>query len=209
MAAFMAQFNWVDYVFIAVFGLSILAGFVRGLVREVLALLVLVAAFVVAIIFSNSLATHFTQSAGTDSQTLSYLAIGISFGVLFTATVIAGAIISFFLSLIFQSTVLGFGNRLLGAIFGFMRGFIINLVIVFVVQLTTFGEKDVWKQSKLVGFFQPSAAWLSGVVSPTFEDLKSKFTKQINDATKSATETAAPSTDTAAPSSETTTQPAE
>lgn len=187
MSEFMAQFNWVDYVFIAVFTLSVLAGFVRGFVREILALLVLIAGFVVATIFANSLAAYFTQSTGAsaDSQVVSYLSVGISFGVIFTGTVIAGSILSFFLSLIFQSTVLGFGNRLLGAVFGFGRGFIINLVIVFVVQLTAFGDNDAWKQSKLVEFFQPSAAWMSGVVAPTLEDLKAKFTKQATDAAAS------------------------
>jgi len=181
MPEMISGFNWVDWVFVAVFVLSILAGFVRGLLREVLAVFVLVAGFVVASIFANSLATYFTNSAGSsaDSQSLSFLAIGISFGVLFVGTVIAGSILSFFLAVIFRSTVLGFGNRLLGAVFGFARGFLINLVIVFVVQLTAFGDNDVWKQSKLVEYFQPPAAWLSGVIAPTLDDLKAKFTTHV------------------------------
>ncbi len=191
MADFIGQFNWVDWVFIAVFILSVLAGIVKGLVREVLALLVMVAAFVIAIIFAHSLANYFVQSGsngGSETQAMSYLAIGISFGVLFIGTLIIGAILSFFLSLLFSAGVLGIGNRLLGGLFGFVRGFIINLVIVFVVQLTAFGDSNTWKHSKLVEMFQPSAAWLSGVVSPTLEDLKAKFTKGASEAAQSATQ---------------------
>lgn len=174
-----AEFNWVDYTFIAVFVLSTLAGFVRGLFREVLALIVLAAAFVVATMFANSLAAYF-GSASTMQQVasveqVSYAALAISYGVLFAGTMLAGAIISFFVSLIFQATVLGIGNRLLGGLFGFMRGFAFNLVIVFIIQLTSYGKSPAWQQSQLVEKFKPAAAWLSGLVSPSLEDLKKKF----------------------------------
>ena len=185
----LADFNWVDYVFIAIFVVSILGGFVRGLLREVLGLVVLVAAFIVAMMFSNALAVYFTSTASVQQavttagasadQPASYLAVGISFGVLFLGTVIVGAIINFFINLVMKATVLGIGNRLLGGLFGFFRAILINLVIVFVIQLTSMGDSDAWQQSQLVTLFQPTAAWLSNIVAPTYEDLKAKFSKTM------------------------------
>jgi len=192
MAEYMSQFNWVDYIFIAVFVISILGGIARGLLREVLALIVLVAAFIVATLFSNTLAVYFTNTdtmqhavtqasavAGTNAaQPATYLAVGVSFALLFLGTVVIGAILNFFISLILQATVLGVGNRLLGGLFGFVRGLLINLAIVFVVQLTSFADGDVWKQSKLMPMFIPAAKEMSKVVAPTFDDLKKRFETQ-------------------------------
>ncbi len=48
----MATYTWVDYVIILIFSLSILAGFGRGFIKEAISLITLIAAFVVAIMFS-------------------------------------------------------------------------------------------------------------------------------------------------------------
>jgi membrane protein required for colicin V production len=185
----MANFNWVDYIIVAIFILSILAGFGRGLVKEVVSLITLIAAFVVAIMFANPLATAFTSSSSVQNavsqastaigasaaQPVSYLALGLSFGLLFAGTIIAGAIISSILNLAFQTGILGIGNRILGGVFGFFRGYIINLVMIFLVQLSPLGSQSWWQQSQLVGAFQPQVAWLGDLVSPSLANLKAKF----------------------------------
>lgn len=186
----MQAMNWVDYVILAIFILSVLAGLFRGLFREIIALCTLIAAFVVATLFASPLATAFTtsdtvqnavnQASSSDAaQSVSYVAIGLSFGVLFIATMIVGAIIGLILNMIFQGTVLGIGNRLLGGIFGFFRGFLINLVLIFLVQLTSFSNDPVWTQSQLVAYFQPAVQWLGNTVSPSLANLKEKFDKSM------------------------------
>lgn len=181
--------NWVDYILIAIFLFSTLAGFGRGLVRELISLATLVAAFVIAILFSHSLAAMITSSGSVQSvvgqasntmgmdasQPVSYIALGLSFAVLFAATLIAGAIIGFFINMAFQVGILGIGNRLLGAVFGFCRGFLINLVIIFVLQLTPFSNQAWWQNSQLVNAFQPAVQWLGTIVSPTLSGLKEKL----------------------------------
>ncbi|EKD72123.1 MAG: CvpA family protein [uncultured bacterium] len=188
-----ASFNWIDYVIIGIFFFSIIAGLIRGLAKEVISLLTLIAAFIVASMFSSKLAAMFTASSSVQgivdqasssvgvsaAQPVSYAAIGISFAVLFIGTIIVGAIVGFFLNLAFQSGILGFGNRLLGGIFGFARGLIINLVLVFVVQLTPFGNETKWHESYLVNSFQPAVEWLGKMVSPALADLKEKFSQSM------------------------------
>jgi membrane protein required for colicin V production len=191
-----SNLNWVDYIFIAIFLFSMLAGFGRGLVKEVVSLATLVAAFVVATMFANSLALQFTSSASVQSvvsdasnaigvnaaQPVSYAAIGLSFGLLFAGTVIVGAIVGFFLNMAFSVGILGFGNRILGALFGLCRGFIINLVIIFMFQLTTIGTSTWWVQSQIVQMYQPSVVWLGAIVSPSLANLKQKATDALQNA---------------------------
>lgn len=187
--------NWIDYILLTIFGLSVLSGLFRGLFREILSVCTLIAAFIVATVFASSLATTFTSSqtvqnavnqasssGGVDpAQSATYVALGLSFGLLFIGTLLVGAIISFILNLIFKASVLGIGNRLLGGLFGFFRGFLINLVLIFLVQLTSFSNDAAWTDSQLVALFQPSVQWLGNLVSPTLADLKAKFNKKLED----------------------------
>lgn len=185
----MSNLNWVDYIILGIFFLSIVAGFARGFVREVISLITLIAAFVIAIMFSNALATMFTSSssvqnaitqAGVEaSQPVSYLALGISFIVLFVGTILVGTILGYILNIAFQRGVLGIGNRIFGAAFGFVRGFLINLVLIFCVQLTPAGEEPFWHQSQLVVAYQPAVQWLGNIVSPSLANLKTKFDETI------------------------------
>lgn len=195
----MSNLNWVDYIILVIFFFSILAGFGRGLVREVISLLTIVAAFVVASMFAGSVADAFTSSASVQtvvsqasastgvnaSQSASYIALGLSFTILFVATIIAGAIIGYFINMAFQAGVLGIGNRLLGGVFGLVRGFIINLVIIFVVQLTPFASQAPWQQSQMVVSFQPAVVWLGGIVSPALANLKQKIGSSLQDVNSS------------------------
>jgi hypothetical protein len=49
------------------------------------------------------------------------------------------------------------------------------MVIVFLVQLTSYAQQDWWKKSRYVPLFQPAVVWLGSFVSPTLENLKSTF----------------------------------
>lgn len=192
----MEGFNWVDYIFLAICFISILAGFTRGLVRELLSLIILIAAFAIAATFANQLAVHFTSSEsvqhvvnqttnaiGTSTeQPVSYAAIGISFAVLFLGTVIIGCLIGFFVNVILQTSVLGIGNRLLGAVFGLGRGLIISLVIIFLIELTPMHSEEWWQNSQIVQKSKPTVVWLGKVVSPSLDDLKSRFEEAMKKA---------------------------
>lgn len=185
----MLNFNWVDYVIIAIFLLTILSGFIQGFIKKVISLAALVAAFIIAITFSNPLATAFmshpsvqnnlasvSSTTGVNAtQPATYLALGISFGLLFAATVLVGTLLSYLIGAAFQTGILGIGNRLLGAIFGLVQGFLINLVLIFILQLTPLTNQSWWQQSTFVGSFQPAVQWLGNVVSPTLSNLKEKF----------------------------------
>ncbi len=191
----MSNFNWVDYLFIAIFILSIISGFIRGIVKEIISLLTLIAAFIIATAFSSRLAEYFTHTAQMQNavdqastamnvnagQPISYVTISLSFALLFAGTIILGAIIGFFINLVMSAGILGIGNRLLGGVFGFCRAVIITIAIIFVVQLTSFGDDEAWHQSQLVKQSQPAVQYVGKIVSPGLANLKERFTKSMSE----------------------------
>lgn len=192
----MDNFNGVDYFFLGIFLFSILAGFTRGLLKEIISLLSLFAAIIVGATFSSALAASFTSNAGVQtvvsqasssinmdvSAPVSYVAIAIAFGVLFAGTLIIGSIVGFLLNLVVSFGILGLGNRILGALFGFGRGFLINLVLIFMIQLTAVGALPGWGGSQIVQGYQPYVTWLGGIVIPGFAGLKEKAQQSLQGA---------------------------
>src|SRR5438046_202814 len=122
----MAEFNWVDYTIVIIFFFSILAGLLRGLVREILAIFTWLGAFVISVLFSSKVAALFTGSdagqsviSGTSSavgtnttESISLVSLGLSFICLFLLTLIIGSLISSLLNQAVNGTGLGVINRL-------------------------------------------------------------------------------------------------
>lgn len=194
----MENYNWVDIVILMIFFFSILAGLMRGIVKEVLSVLTWIAAFVIASLFASDVANMFTHSnagqaviSGTTNaigsnveSPVSIVSLGLSFICLFLVTLIVGSLFTSVISRAVDSAGIGFANRLFGGVFGIFRGFLINLMIVFVIQLTSYDKESWWTQSKLVPFFQPAAAWLGNLVHPGLEGLKTKMSSTLQDATQ-------------------------
>lgn len=195
----MSQLNFVDIIILIIFFMSMMVGFVRGLVSEVISLATLIAAFVFAIMFSNALAGYFTNTqsvqavvAQTSSvigmstaQPVSYVALGVSFGLIFGAVVIIGAIVKYIINIPFAFGMLGLGNRVLGGGFGLIRGFILNLVLIFLVQISPLGNESWWVSSQYVQDFQPAVGWMASIVSPALANLRVKFDETLGNVNSS------------------------
>lgn len=191
----MNNLNIIDWIILFIYFFSIIAGFSRGFVKEVVSLITLIAAFVIASMFANALANYImsmdiirnligqasTSTGLNAAQPASYLALGISFGLLFAATVMLGSFVGYFLNVAFSTGILGFGNRLLGGLFGLVRGVIMTLVIIFVVQLTPVSSQSWWMQSSFVRSYQPAVQWLGNLVSPSLNNLKSRLGQTLQD----------------------------
>ena len=187
----MMDFNWVDYVIITILILSVLAGFARGLIKELLSVLTWVVAFVVSSLFASKLASAFTGSSKVQSmvsdasnaigmnttESVSMLSLGISFVSIFLVILVLGSLLSYVISGAAETVGLGFVNRIFGGVFGLVRGVLINLVFIFIVQLTSYEQESWWKDSKLVPMYGPAITWLEKIVYPNFETLKNMHNK--------------------------------
>lgn len=183
-------YTWIDYLIVILFALSMMTGLVRGFVKELVALITLIAAFAIAITFSGSFAnwlSHFSfmQSVvnslknvvgeANASDALSLIMLGLSFFILFLLTMIVGTIIKRIVSGVTMLPGIGMIDRLLGVAFGAVRGFLICVAILFLFSLTSIPQKDAWTQSQIRPLFQSSITWLSNVVTPGIEKIKDKF----------------------------------
>ncbi len=131
-----------DYVVLTIIGLSIVLSVMRGLLREVLAILGWVAAFYVAKTYTNQILPMMPADIPTES-----LRILAAFLVLFLATLLVASLLAIALSVIFKKIGLGWLNRLLGAFFGLARGLLIVCVLVFLAGLTNIPKDTRWRNA--------------------------------------------------------------
>lgn len=136
--------TWFDYTVIAIAGLSVLLGWWRGLVYEVLSLLGWVAAYMVARMFSADMATLMPASLGTGA-----IKTAVAFVLLFVATLIVCGIVSWLLSKLVKWVGLGWLDGLLGALFGMVRGMLVTVALVLLAGLTNFPREPAWRDAWL------------------------------------------------------------
>src|ERR1041385_2992010 len=65
---FMSNLNWVDIVILVIFFASVLAGLIRGFVKEIISLVTWIAAFFIATMFASKLAAWFTSFPSVQSM---------------------------------------------------------------------------------------------------------------------------------------------
>jgi membrane protein required for colicin V production len=135
------NFNWADWAIIAVILISAIMGFKRGLVRESLSLATWVLAFIIARIFSPSLALLFNDIISTPS-----IRLGIAFALLFILALIVGSLLTYLVASLVKATGLSGTDRLLGVLFGVVRGIILMVVVVGLLAWLTPVSQDVWWQ---------------------------------------------------------------
>jgi membrane protein required for colicin V production len=178
--------NAVDYFVLFIFGMSILAGYMRGLVKELVALITWVVATAVSTLFAGKLAAAFSGTSGSTAQAgltsagvsgidishpMSMLAIGASFVTLFIATMVIGYIVSTLITGLAAGVSASLSNRFFGALFGLCRGFLIVIILMFLAELTPMGSQPAWGQSQFVKSFQPVVSWIEQLVHPGLEDI--------------------------------------
>ena len=154
-------FNWVDWVVVALVGLSTLVSLWRGFAREALSLAGWVAAFVIANLFSVQMAA--LLAGVIDNVTGRYLA---GFAILFIPTLLVTGVVNLLVRQLIRATGLGTLDRLLGTVFGLARGLIVVLVVVFVVRQLAPPEEQTWLfESQLVPHLDMLAQWVQTVFS--------------------------------------------
>ena len=166
--------TWIDYLLIVIILASIIIGLVRGFVKEALSLLIWIVAFVVAIHYSEKLSQLFANSIHNVS-----FRIGLSFIALLVGVLVSGMLLNFIIGKVVNGTGLSGTNRLLGLIFGFLRGVVLVAGLILLAQLTNLPTTKMWQDSILLPRFQPLTVWLKDLIP---NDIGQYF-KFINDKT--------------------------
>jgi len=142
----------LDWAVVCVLGASLLLGAVRGLVFEVLSVLGWLAAFVAAQWFASDVADKLPM--GQASATIRYAA---GFVLVFVAAAFAAGLLARLVKSLVQAVGLRPVDRVLGAVFGLLRGLLLLLIAAGVVHMAGMHQSAWWQESR-------SAGVLSGVL---------------------------------------------
>jgi len=143
---------WVDIAILIIIAISAVISLVRGFVRESLSLLGWIAAVAAGLYFSSPVSVWFEPYI----ETPSLRAIS-AFVALFLVTLIAVAIVNFFVVKLVKITGLSGTDRMVGVIFGVVRGCVVVAVLVMLAGLTALPQDDWWHESLLLGYFEQLA----------------------------------------------------
>lgn len=137
-----ASIGWVDWALLAVLLASVVVGLVRGFVFELLSLLGWVAAWFAAQWFAPQVAPWLP--IGTPGSALN---LGAAFALTFLLALVLWTLAARLIRLLLHATPLSLPDRLLGALFGVLRGGVLLLALAVVVALTPAARSAAWQQS--------------------------------------------------------------
>jgi len=145
---------WVDYAILAIIGISTLVSLVRGFVKEAVSVIIWIGAFFIASTFYPDLAVHLSNI--TDQ----FLRNAAAITILFASTLIIGALVNYIIGQLVSKTGLSGTDRVLGLIFGGLRGVLIVSAILFLLDaFTPSASSQWWLNSLLIPEFQLIVVW--------------------------------------------------
>ncbi|MEI6894746.1 MAG: CvpA family protein [Colwellia sp.] len=145
---------WIDYAILAVIGISTLISLIRGFVKEAVSLVIWISAFFVASNFYANLANLLTSISDQ------FLRNAAAITILFITTILLGAVINYLIGQLVSKTGLSGTDRVLGLVFGALRGVLIISAMLFFVDAFTGAAKTLWWQnSQLIPEFRLVVEW--------------------------------------------------
>ena len=156
---------WVDYAILTIIGISAFISILRGFVREALSLLGWIVAIWVSLSFADNIAALLVDKISVPSvRTAS------AFLILFLACLIAAGIINFLAGNLVEKTGLSGTDRMLGVVFGTVRGAVVVGILVVLAGFTAVPADPWWDQSVLLKHFESMAVELRGFLPADIAD---------------------------------------
>jgi membrane protein required for colicin V production len=142
----MGTWNWLDCILAAIVVASVATAIMKGFVQELIALGSVLIGLVVAAIGYSRAALWF------DDLTKSHeIALGLGFLLLFLGTLLVGALVGVVARKLIKTAGIQWFDRFLGAIFGLVRGVLVNAILL--MAMLAFAIKpDAVQQSALAPY---------------------------------------------------------
>jgi membrane protein required for colicin V production len=161
--------TYFDILFTGIILISTISALFKGLVREIISLAALILGFILAVFFYPLPSAKLLEFCRTES-----IANLMGFLIIFLGCILLGAITTFIVNRFVKAASLKWVDRLMGAIFGVLRGWIISSILV--VAIIAFPIRDnLMAHSTLAPYLLAGARIL---VHMTPEALTQKFNEQ-------------------------------
>jgi membrane protein required for colicin V production len=160
------ELNLLDWGVLLILVGSVAISVAKGFVRELLGIFSLVAAFLVGAWFYRTAASPFKEVVKTEN-----IALFLGFTFVFLGTLLVGALVIWVVQKLIKFAQIQWFDRLLGAAFGFIRGWVLGSIVF--LALTSFDlQAERVKSSQLAPYYFPGARIIA-LATP--EDLKTRF----------------------------------
>lgn len=146
--------EYADYVILGIIIISALVGLIRGFIEEAFSLAVWAIAFLVAFQYSGALAMLLEEYIELPS-----IRTSLSFAGIFLGVLLVGGLLTFLVGKLVEKTGLSGTDRLLGGVFGSLRGLVLVLFLMLVAGLTPVPQDPWWQQSRAIQSLMPLAEW--------------------------------------------------
>lgn len=148
-----------DYVLIAIVVVSAVIGLLRGLLREAIAVIAWIVALWCAWHYGPELEPYLGGVLdGSSARPWAARAI------IFIGVLMIGALIGWVVNYFVQLSLFRGMDRLLGFMFGMLRGFVVLGLLVIIGQALRFDDGTWWRQSRLMPYAEGSANLIRGIV---------------------------------------------
>ena len=180
LSSAISQFNLFDWLILLVWVVSSIYGIVRGFAREALSILGWIAAFLLANVLAESVAELGRDMI--DEPTTRYL---LGWSLTFIAVLLMVGVVAAFLSKQMRQPGFNLGNRLLGGVFGFIRGVIIIAALSILLRaVLPDGEEDLLDSAVLMDPVNWVADWIGTNFERVLESEPSEAVKDTIDSSE-------------------------
>ena len=152
-----------DFIIVAIIGISVIVGAMRGFVREIVALAAWLVGLWVAWRFSGFLHPYLGGILATPEQKA-----WVARGIMLLLVLLAGAMVGSVLSWLTHTAAgLGVIDRVVGVLFGLTRGVVLVGFATLLGLSLRLEHEPWWKHARLAPYAETVGGWLAGFVGET------------------------------------------